>query len=192
MRIGWLVAGVVLLVIGAVMLFVPLVPQGSQTVQASSSAPFYAGNVSGFSLTGNIPVSVSWTATTGVEVVAAACSAQCDSGNIASLSDLTIQNGTSGSFTLNQPNGGSIIMGIATSSSGGAQATFKVTTALSTVGTILVVVGIVLVIVGVVLRSKKARAAAVEPSATEQPASVEPSAESGTYPLEPPASPPGS
>ena len=173
MRIGIVVAGVVLIVIGAVLLFVPITDQGTQTV--TSSAPEVL-QVSGFSITGSIPVSISWTSSSAVEVLAAACSSSCDTGNINAISGLTIQSGTSGSFTLNQPNGGEIVLGVITTGGSSASATFTVKTALSLVGTILLLVGIVILIVGAVLRSRpKAEAmppAPVEPAeATTEPMS---------------------
>lgn len=173
MRIGLVVAGVIVIIVGAVLLFVPVVPQASETVQSNSSAPYYLGSISGFSLTGSIPISVSWTSTSSVEVIAAAVSCS-GSGctNVSQISGTTAESGTSGSFTLNQPDGGSIIMGIASVTGGGtANATFKITTAITTVGSILVIVGILLLIVGLVLKSKRpapieAPAQAAEPMST--------------------------
>ncbi|MCI4352996.1 MAG: hypothetical protein L3K14_06370 [Thermoplasmata archaeon] len=161
MRMGLLVVGVIVAIVGAVLLFVPLVAQSNQTVSTGSTTPFVLLSVSGFSLTGSIPVGVSWTATSSVTVVAASCTAACLSSNatsISGLSGLTYQTGKSGSFTLNQPNGGEVIVGALNLGTGSpANVTFKVTTALSTVGTVLLVVGIVVLIVGVVLKSGKAK-----------------------------------
>jgi len=156
MRIGIVIVGIVLLVIGAVLMFVPVAAQSAQNVDTSSSSPYAVLSVSGFSLTGNIPVSVSWTASGTVEVISAACSASCDTGNASAISGVTIQTGTSGSFTLNQPDGGEILVGAINPSLSGAgqNVTFNITTALTSVGTILLFVGIVILIVGVVLRGK--------------------------------------
>lgn len=172
MRIGWVVVGIVLLLIGAVLLFVPVVPQANETVSSSSSTPYYAANVTGFSLTGNIPVAVSWSTSgnASVSIIAGACTSSCQS--LSQVSSLTFQNGTSGSFTLNQPDGGSIVMGVA--SSGSSNVTFKISTALTTVGTILAIVGILLLIVGIVLRKKSKGSAS--------PAPATPSTESTTTP----------
>jgi uncharacterized membrane protein len=172
MRIGIVVVGVILLILGAVLLFVPLVPQSNQTVDTSSSLPFIAFQVGGYSVTGSIPVAVSWSSPTSVEVVAATCSGTCMNSN-ASASGITIQSGTSGSFTLNQPNGGTVGIGVlAPSGSSGSNTTvtFKIATALSTVGTLLLVVGILLLIVGVVVKSKKSAAAASPPALATPPA----------------------
>jgi hypothetical protein len=170
MRIGWVIVGVVLLIVGAALLFVPVTPQPNQTVSSSSDLPYYAASVSGFSLTGTMPVAVTWTSSgPTVSVVAGACSSTCN--NQSQVSSLTSQSGASGSFTLNQPNGGSILMGVLYAGSGVANVTFKITTALTTVGTILVPIGIILLIVGVVAKKKGAIAPAA-PMAT--PASPPP------------------
>ena len=160
MRTILVIVGAVVLVVGAVLLFVPIVPQASQKVSSNSASPYVFMSVSGFSLTGTIPVAVSWSANATVTVVAAACTSACNT--ISGLSSLTIQSGRSGSFTLNQPDGGEVIFGIANSSSP-ASATFNVTTATTTVGSILLIVGIVILIVGVVLKSKGKAMPAAQP-----------------------------
>ncbi len=177
MRIGLVIVGLVLIILGAVLLFVPLEPQTNQVVSTSSDTPYYEGTVSGFSLTGSIPISVSWNASATVQVIAGACTATCT--NESQVSSITTETGMSGSFTLSQPNGGSILMG-AIGPLGGSPAsvTFKITTALTTVGTILVPVGIIVLILGVVLKSQKQKMAAMAPPASP--------------PTPPPAAPPAS
>jgi uncharacterized membrane protein len=152
MRKGLVVVGVVLLIIGVALLFVPLVPQSDETVSSTSDAPFYAASVGGFSLTGTIPIAVSWTSTAATEVVAGACGGTCQ--NTSDVTGIVTESGTSGSFTLNQPNGGSIAMGEVDLSGTAANVTFHITTALSTVGTILLVIGILVLIIGVVTGRK--------------------------------------
>ncbi|MCI4338975.1 MAG: hypothetical protein L3J68_01405 [Thermoplasmata archaeon] len=158
MRAGLVVVGIVLAIIGAALLFVPVLPQSNETATSSSSTPYYAGSVSGFSLTGSIVVAVSWSTggNTSVNVIAATCGGSCD--NASDVSGITSQNGTSGSFTLSQPNGGSIVMGVIYSGETPVTVTFKITTTLSTVGTLLIVLGIILLILGVVL-GRKSKAA---------------------------------
>lgn len=170
MRIGLVIVGIVLAILGGVLLYVPIVPQTSQTVQSSSDTPYFLGSISGYSLTGTIAVSVTWTATSTVDVAAAACTSSCATTNSTSgVSDITYQSGTSGSFTLNQPNSGYILMGIFDSSGqAAANATFKITTALSTVGTVLLPVGIVLLIVGIVLRKSGSKSSAPAMSTTTE------------------------
>lgn len=185
MRLGIVVTGLVILVIGAVLMFVPLVPQASQTT--TGSAPFAVLSVSGFSITGSIPVAISWSAPTTVIVAAAACS-HCSS-NVSTVSGVILQTGTSGSFTLDQPNGGEIAFAAVNSTGGPSPTvTYKITTALSTVGSVLLIVGIIVLIIGVVLKSKKAKMAAA--AATSAPMSTMPSTtDSYTYPSSGPESP---
>jgi len=85
------------------------------------------------------------------------------------VSSLTYENGTSGSFTLNQPNGGSIAMGVLDFGGSAANVTFKLTTALTTVGSILVPVGILVLIAGIVLKSKSQKAAAASMASPAPP-----------------------
>jgi hypothetical protein len=175
-RGGLVVVGIVLAIIGAALLFVPVLPQSNETATSSSVAPFYAGSVSGYSLTGSILVAVTWSTNgnTSVNVIAATCSGSCD--NVSDVSGYTSQNGTSGSFTLSQPNGGSVIMGIVYSGETPVTVTFKITTTLSTVGTLLVVLGIILLILGLVLRGKS------KAPATPTPAPVNPAMGPGSAP----------
>jgi hypothetical protein len=185
MRWSWVAVGVVIALLGAVLLFVPVVPQGSETATYASTSggvqySYYRANVSGYSLSGTIVVAVSWTSntSTAVQVIAAACSASCGE-NYQQLSDVTNETGTKGTFVLDQPNGGSIVMGILSTESGkSASVTFKVTTALATVATALVVIGLVLVIAGAVLRRKPGPPApATIPSAPRddlEPGAVDP------------------
>ncbi len=164
MRIGILVVGIVLIVVGAVLLFVPVGVQSSTTIDNNSSTPEAVQSVSGFSLTGSIPIAVSWSSPVAVTIGAVACTGTCS--NVSQLSGITIQTGTSGSFTLNQPNGGSIgfVVVPATGGAPSTNVTFKFTPALTTVGSILIILGIILLILGVVLKRKQPAAPAAAPS----------------------------
>ncbi len=186
MRRGIVVAGIVLLIIGFVLTFVPVVPQTSETVYSDSYAPDYHAHITEYSLTGNIAVAVSWTANASVVILAAALSCQgsgCPNESITQVSGLINQSGTSGSFTLQQPSGGSFIMGIwSTAGNVSASATFKLTTAITEIGALFVIIGVLLLIVGLVLRRKvKAPAATPGPGATSTVATTTPA---------PPAPPP--
>ncbi|HXW66611.1 MAG TPA: hypothetical protein VEL82_01835 [Thermoplasmata archaeon] len=172
MRGGLVVLGIILAVLGAALLFVPLLPQSNETVTSTSSTPFYEGSVSGYSLTGSIPVAVSWSTNGSVAVEVAAATASCSGtncANVSGVSGVTFQNGTSGSFMLDQPNGGTVVMGVIYSGSSAVVVTFKITTALATVGTVLLIVGIVVLILGVVLRGKPKPAPAAMPPASAAP-----------------------
>jgi len=174
MRGGLVAVGIILAVLGAALLFVPLLPESNQTVNSSSDTPYYVGSVDGFSLTGSIPVAVSWSVTgsTAVEVAAATCSGSCS--NVSEVSGITYENGTSGSFTLSQPNGGSVIMGVIYDGAPGVTVTFKITVGLATEGTALLLIGILVLIVGVVARGP-AKAAATPTPPSNPPAAPPPS-----------------
>jgi uncharacterized membrane protein len=158
-RITWVVVGVVVLVIGVVLQFVPVASQGSETVVGGSDAPYWAGSVSGVSLTGSIPVSVAWSSSTAVTVLAGVASGGCSSPT--SVSGVASQSGTSGTFTLNQPDGGCLLLESGPGTGGSSvNVTFTIKTALTTVGSAMIIFGVILVIVGLVLRRKSAKAPA--------------------------------
>ena len=153
-RPKWVVVGAAISVLGVALLLVPLTPQASETVRSQ-----YVGSVSGFSLTGKIPVSVTWTSPEPVQIGAAACAATCTLSDYRNTGAVH-QNGTSGSFTLSQPDGGSIIMGNVGPMPQivglpGPNITFRITTAPTTIGTGLAVIGGVVLIFGLILRSTK-------------------------------------
>ena len=155
MRIGWVIVGAVIAVTGVALLYVPVIPQASRTLTASPGAPaYFIASAPGASLTGKIPVSVSWTASTTVTVIGGACTSNCS--NFSNLSDIVLQTGTSGTFTVDQPVGGSIFMGANTSDSSTGSVTFKATTAYTTVGSLLVIIGILILVAGLLLRRSRA------------------------------------
>ncbi|MCI4324745.1 MAG: hypothetical protein L3K00_02510 [Thermoplasmata archaeon] len=179
MRMAIVVVGIVLLVIGAVLMFVPVVDQGSQTVSSTSAVPGEVVSVSGFSLTGSIPVTITWTADSSVEVAAATCSGSCENANVSQVSGVTLQTGTSGTINLNQPDGGEVGVFVVSASGHAANATFDIKTALTSVGSILIVLGIVLLIVGIVLKAK--------PKGGAAPMVAPPMADPGTMDSPPPS-----
>jgi len=68
-------------------------------------------NISGFSITGSIPVSIPWTSAGEMDVVAAACAHYCSNLSRLPLSSTIYQELLStGSVSLNVPNGGSIFV----------------------------------------------------------------------------------
>lgn len=178
MRMGMVVVGIVLLIVGAALMFVPLSPQPQQTLTQSSTTTPYAFTISGISITGSIPISVSWSSNTSVLLVAVACSGSCSSGNVSALSGATIQTGTSGTFSLNVPTGGTVEIAVGTITGGASSTTLNVKTALTTVGTIVLIVGILLLIVGLVLKGR--------PKPMAQPPMATPAQDAS-----PPMAPPG-
>jgi hypothetical protein len=158
MRGRWVVLGIALLVVGAVLLFVPIVPQASHSVKVAADPGWYQflENVSGFSITGAVAVTVSWTSSAVVDADAAACSGYCDNvGQVASIMQ-TQTNVTSGSFYLGQPNGGSIFLAWEKQWSPSAlvNISFSIWTDLTVIGPILLTPGAIVLIVGVILRSE--------------------------------------
>lgn len=170
MRWPWLAVGIALAVVGAILLYVPVLPQGSETAMYSTSNgnpqySYFRSNLTGISLSGTIVVDVSWTSntTTPVQVIAAACTAACD-GDFQHLRDVTNETGTRGSFVLDQPNGGSIVMGVFSTASGkDASVTFRITSSLATAASVLVVAGPAVAIAGV-LAKRRPRSLAPAPA----------------------------
>ncbi|MCI4336110.1 MAG: hypothetical protein L3K17_02805 [Thermoplasmata archaeon] len=168
MRAGIVVVGVVLLVIGAALLFVPLSPQPAQTLTQSSETTPAGFTIAGFSITGNIPITVTWSSNTTVLIVAVACSGTCANENLSTLSGVT-QTGTSGTFSLNVPTGGQVWIAAGSLAGAPSSTTVNVKTALTTVGSLLLILGVLLLLVGLVLKSKSKamRAPPPEPAASD-------------------------
>jgi len=160
MKRRWWVVGFVLVLIGGTLIFVPIAPQPDRTIVSTSTSPpeTYLASIDGFSWSGSIAIAVSWTSNTSVVVFGAACSGSCT--NPAQATGV-VESGTSGSFTLYQPVGGSFAVVGGSRSGGAASVTFTFTTALASVGSALVGVGLVLAIVAIVLRPKPAKESAL-------------------------------
>ncbi|MCI4372828.1 MAG: hypothetical protein L3K02_04205 [Thermoplasmata archaeon] len=172
MRIGFVVVGVVLVLLGAVLAFVPLIQVASQTITEGTP---YEANVTGVSVTGSVPASVSWSSNATISIEVGTCSTLQSNGMCSgSVSLLPIQNGTSGTFSFSVPTGGAFVVAIASLSAATASITVKL--AQSTIGLILLIVGILLLIVGLVLKRKGSKMAA--------------SSMAAPMPSTPPASPP--
>jgi hypothetical protein len=148
--------GVGLVLIGAILVSFPLVSQGNQALYIGSvpGADALVENVSGFSITGITPVTVSWTSnnSTYVSVLAAVCQAPCFGSNV--HGPVTSENGSSGSFSLNPSNGWGIVLIVSTGQAP-VSVTFRFVTAANTVGTCFLVGGGALLVAGIVLWSKR-------------------------------------
>jgi uncharacterized membrane protein len=183
MRLAIVIVGVILLIIGAVLLFVPLVPQ--QSTDLSATSPGAELNVSGFSIVGSVYFSMSWTSSAAVDFFAGVCSGGVSSsGNCSSIgATMTWLNSTSGTWSFTAKPGDSIGFGMVSSillgGSSNATANVKITASLATVGSILLIVGIILLIVGLVLKKK------VPPA----PPSMMPQDTSGGMGMPPPSDP---
>lgn len=153
MRIVIVVVGIVLIILGAVLAFVPLATAASQEV--TSSAPYVANITAAFSITGTVPLTISWTSGSTTSMILGACD-KVNSGasNISGSctnAQITTQTGTSGSWNVNVKPGGAIVAGCFTS---GCTANITVKEGQTVIGDILLILGIVVLIVGVVLKSK--------------------------------------
>ena len=151
-------------ILGAILTFVPTVPQSTQPLHTDRSLLFYGSMAGGVSVTGGIPTTVSWSATESVQVFAyTEPGPGCSFGNSGNASDTNSSetlvpgsvsdSGTSGTLTIDQPVGGCIVPGVNLPSGGApVNLTFTVTTALTTLGMILLIPGIALLLTGVFLR----------------------------------------
>lgn len=183
MRAGLVVVGVVLLVVGAALLFVPLIPQASRTVTLGHTG--FTENLTGLSLTGSIAGSLSWSSNQTIEFWFASCPASnCTTRSIS----YQTHNGTSGTISFSYPSGTEIAALIAAGPPGSA-ATVKVTLTEPTYGTLLVLAGLFVLLVGVVLKRKPSPVPVSAPPASATPtASRDSSAPSPTASVvEPPA-----
>jgi uncharacterized membrane protein len=155
MRIGLVIVGVVLVVLGAVLLFVPVLPMQSQAV--SSSSPDVFNITTAFSPTGNVQLALTWSASSSVEFLVLTCTGiNVNGGSFSSicqgLSVIGFQNGTSGSYNFAAKDGSTVLAGIASRSS--STGTVNVSGSSPVLATILLVVGLILLVVGVILKKK--------------------------------------
>lgn len=153
MRIVIVVVGIVLIILGAVLAFVPISTAASQEV--TQSAPYIANITAAFSITGTVPLTLSWTSGSSTTMLLLAC----DKINIGASNyssgctnlQTTIQSGTSGSWNVNVKPGGAVA---AICSGSGCTGNLTVKEGQTVIGDILLILGIVILIVGVVLKSK--------------------------------------
>jgi hypothetical protein len=159
-----MILGIVLILIGIVLSYVPVVPEGTHTATVTGrSSPGIWGfwyqfseNVSGYSVTGVIPVTISWTASAATDADAAACFGYCHNVTQVSSFMQTEGEGTGGSFSLLQPNGGSIFLALIqqTSPPASDNFSFSITAVLTVAGPLLLTSGTIAIILGGVLQPK--------------------------------------
>jgi len=109
------ILGLALLLSGVTLAFLPVVPQGSHTLTLvfppGDYDYFLKENISGFSITGSIPVSIPWSSNGSMDVVAAACAHYCSNQSQLPASSIVYENlVTTGRISLSVPNGGSIFV----------------------------------------------------------------------------------
>jgi hypothetical protein len=165
-----LVVGMVVAIAGALLLFVPVYPLASYTTTAGATPGSVGFNVTGFSLTGTIPVAVSWTA--GSSVLVEACLPPYPS--VPTLCQhLLSQNGTSDSFELNLRSGEEFVISVLLISPltepSPTSVTFKVSYAPVSIGLAVLIIGGILLVLGAVLRSGKAPATFGSPKLAPTP-----------------------
>lgn len=159
-----MILGIVLILIGIVLSYVPVVPEGTHTatVTGSSSAGLgsfwyqFSENVSGYSVTGVIPVTISWTASAATDADAAACFGYCHDVTQVESFMKTEGEGTGGSFSLLQPNGGSIFLALIqqTTPPASDNVSFSITAVLTVAGPLFLTSGTIAIILGGVLQRK--------------------------------------
>lgn len=162
MRRRVLLLGIVLVLIGIVLSYVPTVPEGSHTatVTADSVAgPWYqfSEKVPGSSVTGVIPITISWTASSrATDADAAACFGDCTNVTQVDSFMQTEGEGTSGSFSLLQPNGGSIFLALIqqTTPPASDNFSFSITAVLTVAGPLLLTSGTIVIILAGILEPK--------------------------------------
>ena len=154
--------GFALILLSLALLFVPVVPQSSQHVVISIDSPdggWYqlTENVSGYSITGVVPVVVTWTSSAAIDVDAATCAGYCDNVNQVASTMQVESLSTRGSFFLNQPNGGSVFLAWAQQGipPAAVNVTYSIWTGLAFAGSVLLGLGSVALFLGLLLPPKK-------------------------------------
>jgi len=181
MRRWVMILGIVLILIGIVLSYVPIVPEGNHTATVTFRSSIgiwtawyqFSENVSGYSVTGVIPVTISWSASAGTAADAAACFGYCTNVTEVESFMKTEGEGTSGSFSLLQPNGGSIFLALIqqTTPPASDNLTFSITAVLTVAGPLLLTFGTITIIFAGILRPKgDARQPKVPPPERNPPA----------------------
>jgi hypothetical protein len=158
--------GAVLLIVGAVLLFVPVVSSGPHTVTPPDLATqdrwyFVEDNVTGFTVTGNVPLTLDWNASAMLYLDYAICSHPQSNfsdffrGNF-STADCNEVYGVQGSSTQSNswsvPAGGSVVLawGLFTYGPHNISITYTFWTGLTIAGPVLLILGLIAIGLGVV------------------------------------------
>jgi uncharacterized membrane protein len=174
MRASLLIVGAILVVIGLVLAFVPLIQSISQDTVANTTTESvfqgYAWNITGFAITGSIPITISWTASGPVKTELVICSGGGFNGYFycaGTPSWPSNQSGTSGTASFSAPSGSSLLFAMYSQNATTGHVNGEL--AESTIGLIIVIVGIILLIVGVVLKGKHTSHVTTPPNGSEPP-----------------------
>ena len=183
MRIVVLIVGVILLILGAVIAFVPVISDTSSVTavdpsdctsgpDCSISYEVYSASPS---VTGGTSTKLSWSAPVPVTFTAVTCSnavtGEPDNLTPSELARVcsglvTVANttGTSGSYSFTIPSGGSLMFFATTSGTVQPTVNATLTATEPLLGLVVLLLGLLLAILGVVLRSKKQKLAAIAAS----------------------------
>ncbi|HTT34333.1 MAG TPA: hypothetical protein VLX64_00080 [Thermoplasmata archaeon] len=174
MRAGIVVIGLVFAILGAVLAFYPVLQTASTTL--TPTEPYEAWNVTaGLSITGTIPITVDWSSSTSVTVIAGTCDSVTGSGITSACTNPhnSSETGTSGSFSLTPKSGGAVLVAIEIPTTASVSVTVK--EAQTTVGDALLILGVLLFLIGLVMRRRgRARPAPLKPAPTSGPAAPGP------------------
>jgi hypothetical protein len=187
-----LIVGIVVIIIGAVLLFVPIVPTQSQKVTPSNPDIFNV--TAAFSITGQIQLALTWSASGSIEFAVASCNhLDLTATNFSHICQgpkvIGFQNGTSGSFSWSSKLGATVFAGIVTQNgSSGPSASVDVKGSSPVLGSILLIVGIILLIVGAVAPRRRPAMAPAPTSTTTTTAT--PPTTTGPPPATPPTTGP--
>jgi hypothetical protein len=152
--------GVVLVVLGFLVSFVPLFDGPSQVLTPNQSVAAYNATA-GVSLTSDWTIGMTWTSNLRVSLLVAIC--HSINASASSLSrvchnpSLTVLNGTSGSETFYVPVGGVFLVGIVSNLSPGLRVDIQLKPTLTLIGAILILGGIGVTVVGLLPRRKAPR-----------------------------------
>jgi uncharacterized membrane protein len=185
MRTGLFIVGVILLILGAVLIAVPLIPSSSSFTAYNGSTSTIPFNI--YTASPLIPTSahLSWTSPTNTSFEAWTCSNAVTSSELQNVSTQAEFNakcgtttvvantsGTSGSYSFTIPGGGSLVYTAFSFGGTGSTAPSVSTTLTGTeplAGLALVILGVILLILGVALKSKKQKAAAIAAAPASPP-----------------------
>jgi uncharacterized membrane protein len=190
MRIGLVIIGIVLLLLGAVLMFVPVLKSDANSTAISysqcGSSPTCTVSYNIYDASpgviGGTSAKLTWTSPSNVLFFAVTCTNAVTSAQLQSVAtpaqlskdcgtNATVANqtGTSGTSSFTIPSGGSLVYFAISLNNQEPVVNSSLTTTSPLLGFVLLVVGILLLILGAALKSKKQKQAAagqVAPSAT--------------------------
>lgn len=162
MRAGVAVVGVVLLVIGAVLWYVPLPGTSTgQTNVAAGQGEVVQATAPLALLTPTVSMTVTWTASSSTQVRVLACGTDSGCGSPGST-PVASGTGTSGSLTFSADKGSYYLIEPDHSATINVQPTVPILG--GALGLVLLIVGILLLVVGLVARKKQPRVVPMEPT----------------------------